>query len=186
MSKRAKLGLLIRLAILLILGLLLTLVYLVEAGHKETNQVKQEKDKQFEQLEKENQKLKILHDLKIKEAAKPQPQPTPQPKIAVVSPVGSCEQYRPIVEKYSWSTAAAMLIMDVESEGGLIPNGNCDPNAISPTNDHGLFQIHNGLALYGQQIYEPAFNTSIAYNVKYLHGGFSHWTTCKNGVIKCW
>lgn len=63
---------------------------------------------------------------------------------------GNCESYRPLVEKYfGANTASAMITMSHES--------GCDPKAVSPTNDHGLFQLNN------QPVYDPESNIRIAY-----------------------
>lgn len=67
---------------------------------------------------------------------------------------GNCESYRPLVQKYFGSaTPAAMIVMSHES--------GCDPNAVSPTNDHGLFQLN------GMKIYDPEQNIAVAVG-KYL------------------
>jgi len=81
----------------------------------------------------------------------------------------SCASYAPLFEQYSWNVHTAVAICQAESQG--------NPNAISPTNDYGLMQINNGLALYGTAIYDPAFNIKIAYTVKYLNSGWLPWTT---------
>jgi hypothetical protein len=63
---------------------------------------------------------------------------------------GNCESYRALVQKYFGQyTASAMTTMSHES--------GCNPNAISPTNDHGLFQLNN------QPVYDPEANIRIAY-----------------------
>lgn len=82
----------------------------------------------------------------------------------------SCEQYLPIIRQYEWDHSIAYAIMKAES--------GCNPNAISPTNDHGLFQLH-GIAEY-----IPAKNIEIAYKEKYLKGGWKHWTVYKTGTYK--
>lgn len=62
---------------------------------------------------------------------------------------GNCESYRPLVQKYFGSaTPAAMIVMSHES--------GCNPNAVSPTNDHGLFQLNN------MPIYDPEANIAAA------------------------
>lgn len=63
---------------------------------------------------------------------------------------GNCESYRPLVQKYFGAyTASAMTTMSHES--------GCNPNAVSPTNDHGLFQLNN------MAVYDPEANIKIAY-----------------------
>ena len=63
----------------------------------------------------------------------------------------------------------ALAVVACESGG--------NPNAISKTDDHGLFQIHQGL-WYGQQIYDPEFNTQVAFK-KFQRRGWSPWTCAK-------
>lgn len=73
---------------------------------------------------------------------------------AAVAVGGGCESYRPIIQRYFGSaTPAAMIVMQKES--------GCNPNAVSPTNDHGLFQLN------GQPVYDPEANIRIAY-AKYV------------------
>lgn len=74
-------------------------------------------------------------------------QPLPQPEKY---PVG-CDNYYDLVAQYDWPIAGAMRTMYEESR--------CDPNAVSKTNDHGLFQLH------GQPVYDPAENIAIAYSM---------------------
>lgn len=89
---------------------------------------------------------------------------------------GNCNSYRELVAQYNWDTNVALAIMQAES--------GCRPDAVSPTNDHGLMQINKGLAIYGQQIYDPAYNVKIAYEKKYLQGGWKHWTVYNTGAYK--
>lgn len=77
------------------------------------------------------------------------------------------EQWRPIIAKYPWPVDQAMLTMSLESGG--------NPRAISRTDDHGLFQIHGGYAKYGEKIYDPEFNISLAYNNYYKGRGWTPW-----------
>lgn len=76
------------------------------------------------------------------------------------------EQWRPIIAKYPWPVEEAMLTMSRESGG--------NPNAVSATDDHGLFQIHNGLSNYGPAIYDPETNVRIAYGM-YASRGWRPW-----------
>lgn len=73
--------------------------------------------------------------------------PPPPP---VQYPAG-CENYRGMVAQYNWPLEGAMRTMKEES--------GCNPNAVSSTDDHGLFQLH------GQSVYDPAENIRIAYNM---------------------
>lgn len=62
-----------------------------------------------------------------------------------------CENYRDLVAQYPWPVDQAMLTMSEES--------GCNPNAVSATNDYGLFQLHN------RPIYDPAENIRVAYSL---------------------
>jgi len=90
------------------------------------------------------------------EVVAPQPEPAP---VVVTPPAptyvaGNCESYRPLVQKYFGdATNAAMIVMTHES--------GCDPNAVSSTNDFGLFQLN------GMQIFDPEANVAAAVQ-KYL------------------
>lgn len=79
----------------------------------------------------------------------------------------SIEKWRPLVTKYPWPVEQAMLVMAKESGG--------NPRAVSATDDHGLFQIHGGYAMYGEKIYDPAFNVALAYNNYYKTRGWTPW-----------
>ena len=168
----------------LLVGLIVLLLFvLVRSGDQEakirTLEVKQEKyqqeikkelDKRFDKLEKDIKKLKISEaqsTAKKSKTATIQPPQQPAVRLSI-----SCEQYRPLVAQYSWPVDIVLAIMYAES--------GCNPNAISPTDDHGLMQLH------GIRIYDPAENIAYAYNEKYLKGGFSHWTVCNVGIVKCW
>jgi len=85
------------------------------------------------------------------------------------------EQWRPLVAKYFPANQVdnALKIMACESRG--------NPNAVSRTNDHGLMQIHKGLAIHGQKIYDPEFNIQLAYNNYYKTRGWQPWT-CRRKV----
>jgi soluble lytic murein transglycosylase-like protein len=73
-----------------------------------------------------------------------------RPAAVSVGISGNCETYRPLVQKYfGAATASAMITMQKES--------GCNPTAVSPTNDHGLFQLN------GQPVYDPEANIRIAY-----------------------
>lgn len=138
---------------------------LEEQVQKQEQQLKEEKQKQ-EKLESE---LQAKHEAQAKVAVAPPPvQQPPKPKT------NSCESYRGLVSQYNWNTETALAIMRAES--------SCNPSAASHTNDHGLMQINQGLAIYGRAIYDPAFNVKVAYEQKYLKGGWRHWTVYKTGA----
>lgn len=126
-----------------------------------------------QEVEKENSDLRQKNeDLEV-ELLHEQQTVAPAPPATTAKAQGGCEAYAGLVSSYGWDTSIAMAIMKAES--------GCNATAVSPTNDHGLFQINQGFALYGQVIYDPAKNVEIAYNQKYLRGGWSHWTVYKTG-----
>lgn len=84
-------------------------------------------------------------------------------------------QYDALFQKYfgdAWMVARAIGM----AESGL------NPAAISATNDYGVMQIHNGLASFGEQIFNPEDNIRIAADEYWKKRGFSPWSTYKNGA----
>lgn len=102
--------------------------------------------------------------------AAPAPAPEPAP---VAAPSGSLDE---IINRYFGSEASrAKAIANCESK--------MNPNAVSPTNDHGLFQI-NGIhrasfervtGASWSQIYNPELNTQFAHWM-WSNQGWSPWT----------
>ena len=143
------------------------------------------KSKEIKNQKKQNGKLKqknkqLQKDLVSKRKKQEQARLAIANKKQIATGVnrsGNCEDYRPLVKKYNWNADIALAVMSAESV--------CNPTAASPTNDHGLMQINQGLGIYGQQIYDPAFNVRIAYQEKYLKGGWRHWTVCTRGIVNC-
>jgi soluble lytic murein transglycosylase-like protein len=91
---------------------------------------------------------------------------------------GGVEKWRGLVAKYFPSNAVntALSIMACESGG--------NPNAVSHTNDHGLFQINGGLQAYGEKIYNPEFNIKLAYTNYYATRGWQPWVCAsKLGIL---
>jgi|GEM_PF-6423547 len=72
----------------------------------------------------------------------------------------------------SWKIAKAIG----EAESHL------NPLDVSSTNDYGIMQIHNGLAKYGPQIFDPETNIRIAAQDYWAGRGFSPWSTYKSGA----
>ena len=107
-------------------------------------------------MKRENEQLqKDLQAKREKQAADAKLAAAQAKKPAAVAVSGGCEAYRPLVQKYFGSaTAGAMIVMSHES--------GCNPNAISPTNDHGLFQLN------GIRGYDPEENIRIAYQQKFV------------------
>lgn len=95
--------------------------------------------------------------------ATPVATPTVAKKATAKTYSTDCEKYRPLIAKYDWPVDAAMIVMKNES--------GCNPNAVGPTDDHGLFQINK------EKIYDPAKNIARAYE-KYVGGrvGSRNWS----------
>lgn len=118
----------------------------------QTEEQRKKDEAEKQRIQQENEQLKKDLQAKRERQAEEQrlaaAQVTPRPAAVAVS--GGCESYRPLVQKYFGSaTPAAMVVMQKES--------GCNPNAVSPTNDHGLFQLN------GQPVYDPEANIRIAY-----------------------
>ncbi len=101
---------------------------------------------------------------------------SPAPKVNAppakrASYPASVDKWKTSVEKYPWPVEQALAVMACESGG--------NPLAISPTNDYGLFQIHNGLTSFGSIIYTPEENIRIAYEHYYKHRGWQPWTCAR-------
>lgn len=108
-------------------------------------------------------------------ATKKKPTVAPTTKLAVKPGV---EQWRGLVAQYFPASQVnnALAIMSCESGG--------NPNAKSPTNDHGLFQVHNGLQWHGEKIYEPEYNVSLAYNSYFKPRGWQPWSCARKLGIR--
>ena len=91
-------------------------------------------------------------------------------------PTGSCASYRGLVSQYNWDVNVALAVMQAES--------SCNTNDISPTCDHGIFQINcvhadlvgGNLAL----LHDPAINVRVAYAI-YSGRGWLAWNAYTNG-----
>lgn len=133
---------------------------------EEQNLKLQEEQKKNEELNKQLQsKREAEAKLATAQAVKPPVR---------ISGAGNCATYSNLVAQYDWDARIALAIMQAES--------GCNPNASSPTNDHGLMQINQGLAILGSAIYDPATNIKYAYEHKYLKGGWRHWTVFNTGA----
>lgn len=82
---------------------------------------------------------------------------------------GGCDSYRGLVTKYFPANQVDNALLTMRLESG------CNPRAVSLTNDHGLFQINNGLANHGTVIYDPEFNTKLAYEHYFSTRGWTPW-----------
>lgn len=122
-----------------------------EEQRKKDEAEKQRIQQENEQLKKDLQAKRERQENERKLAAA---QVTRPAAVASAGVAGNCESYRPLVQKYFGSaTNAAMITMSKES--------GCNPTAVSPTNDHGLFQLN------GQPVYDPEANIRIAH-AKYV------------------
>lgn len=105
--------------------------------------------------------------------------PKAKAQIPIVAKLSSpVENWRPLVAKYFPPAEVdnALKVLNCESRG--------DPNAKSGTDDHGLFQIHAGLATYGQKIYDPEFNVKLAYNHYFKNRFWQPWVCARKlGII---
>lgn len=121
----------------------------------QSEEQRQKDDAEKQRLKQENEQLqKDLQAKRERQANEARLAAAQASKPAAVAVGGGCESYRPLVQKYFGSaTPAAMIVMQKES--------GCNPNAVSPTNDHGLFQLN------GQPVYDPEANIRIAYG-KYV------------------
>ena len=162
------------LLVLLVVTLLLVLFFRedqsakVKTNEKSLERIEKQIEERFNKLEESIKKLNSKAKPNATKVATATKTPT---KTAVIYPV-ECEKYRSEVAKYNWNVNIVLAIMKAES--------GCNPNAVGPTNDHGLMQLH------GIPIYDPADNIAYAYNEKYMKGGFSHWTVCTKGLVSCW
>lgn len=96
-------------------------------------------------------------------------------------PVASgCEQYRSLISAYNWPVDVAIAVANSES--------GCNTHAVSPTRDHGIFQInevHIAKAGSIQALHDPATNIKVAYQI-WSRQGFRPWSVCTYGKVKCW
>lgn len=94
-------------------------------------------------------------------------QATEPVKPSVVDPNACLVAMRQVFPQETWVTGEAIM----RAESGL------NPNAISPTNDHGCWQIHDWA------LYDPLENTKVAY-YKYTHYGWSPWSAYNSGAYR--
>jgi TolA-binding protein len=103
-----------------------------------------------------------------------------QPKVSThrvtVGVTGNCESYRSTVAAYfpASQVNSALLAMRRES--------SCNPNAVSPSGDYGLMQIH--FAAHSKKVggnvkalFDPQTNVKVAAQVYKESGGWGPWTT---------
>ena len=130
---------------------------------KSKQKLLEEKEQQNQDLQRQKQELEKQLQAKRESQARLAAQPAPAPAASVRPAGAGCEAYRPLLAQYAWNVSVAMDVMRRES--------GCNPNAVSPTNDHGLFQIH------AEPIYDPAANVARAWQ-KYAARGWRPWYCC--------
>ncbi len=136
--------------------------------------IKDSNEKIQEQLKQQDKKIEEVKVVKAQR--KLEQQSLASRKLPVRSVSGGCGAYRSLLDDYGWNVDIAVAVCNAESGG--------NPTVVSPTNDHGLMQLH------GIPIYDPAANISYAYYEKYLKGGWSHWSVCKSikgaaPIVRC-
>lgn len=130
------------------------------------NKLLEEKLRHEEQIKQKDKELDAAKQATAERKQRERIAAISRPQVATTALTAhsvSCETYRPIIAQYAWPVDAAMKVMQQES--------GCNPNAISPTNDHGLFQLNNN------PVYDPAQNIAIAYK-KYSNAriGSNNWS----------
>ena len=122
-----------------------------------------------------------------------QPKVITEPQVVEVKPTeviqttlpSECLPYLDEIKKYDWDSEIASQIMLKES--------GCDKTAVNKIDNHGaclgsygLFQI----SCTTSTTTIPSENIKLAYEEKYLKGGWKHWSTClringKEPLVDC-
>jgi len=93
-----------------------------------------------------------------------------EPIKPVVVDTNAClTAMRQVFPQETWQVGEAIM----RAESGL------NPNAVSSTNDHGCWQIHDWA------LYDPLENTKVAY-YKYTHYGWQPWSVYNSGAYLKW
>jgi hypothetical protein len=151
-----------------------------DQNNKNTDLSQQLNIKELENTKLNNSIQDLNHQLQVKKEAQTVVASAPAVNVpnrpSNISFNGNVEQWRSLVSQYPWSVNIALKIMACESGG--------NPNAVSRTNDYGLFQINHGLQNYGTKIYDPDFNVALAYNHFYVNRGWQPWSCARKlGII---
>jgi len=139
------------------------------------NKIKELKNKnksKSKTIDKQNKRIeKLSDDLQAKIS-----NPTPEPQSAHTQPVASsCDDYRPLLEKYNWNVDTMLRIMQAES--------GCNPNNHNLGDNHGVCQGSYGLlqigCVHGVTIADmsiPSKNIAKAFQI-YSGQGYNAWST---------
>ena len=86
-------------------------------------------------------------------------------------------------KKYLWNEVVAYNVMIAESGG--------NPSSVNPTDHHkgclGSFGLYQLACLHGtkEELLDPKKNTEIAYEL-WKREGWSPWSVCTKGIVKCY
>lgn len=138
--------------------------------HNEVERQLEEKQKQIEELNKQVQAKKDRQNAIAQANTR-----------STSKPVSSgCEQYIGLISAYNWPVDQAIAVANAES--------GCNTAAVSPTRDHGIFQInevHIAKAGSIQALHDPSTNIQVAYQI-WSRQGFKPWSVCTSGKVQCW
>lgn len=150
-------------------------ISLVQASRREENlkrqhiqdeMIRHQLENDRDTLQQEKEKLK--KDLEAKAEAKKQLALASTKTIKYASKVDDSNAcvvaMKAVFPQSEWENAK--LTISKESGG--------NPSAVSPTNDHGCFQIHEGLQNYGHVVYDPNENAKIAVKM-FNNRGWTPW-----------
>ncbi len=104
--------------------------------------------------------------------------PTPveqQATAQVPTPSAGCNGYLTLFSQYNWNVQDAIAICNAESSG----NPNATHYDANGSVDMGLMQInsvHDNMVSSPSQLYDPATNISVAYQI-YSQSGWYAWST---------
>lgn len=99
-------------------------------------------------------------------------QPTTTTRVST-----SCEQWRPLVEQYSWDVDVALAVMQAES--------GCNPAAANHADNHGTcigsFGLMQLACFWTDNPHDPATNVAKAAEI-YARSGWQPWGAYTNGA----
>ncbi len=86
-----------------------------------------------------------------------------------------CQQYKNLIEQYPWPQQTAMTICEMES-GGVATASNWKDSHEGCNGSFGLFQIGCLHGVDREDLYDPATNIKVAYQL-WKENGFKPWST---------